>query len=148
MSATAVRNGTTLIAVVMGSTSKDIRYKDAATLLDYGFSNCKPYTDEKALDGKHYLKITDGTKDKIAIESANPFHTVIVGGLDPSSITKKLTIIKDFAPIKKGELVGRVDYMINDTTIGSVDILASEDVEQRKFSNVLDHLFKNFINVK
>ena len=148
MSVTAVRNGTTLIAVVMGSTTKDIRYKDAATLLDYGFSNCKPYTDEKVLDGKHYLKITDGTKKKIAIESAGPFHTVKVGGIDPSSVTKKLTIIKDSAPVNKGEIVGRVDYMINDSSIGSVDILASEDVEERKFSNVLDHIFKNFINVK
>lgn len=148
MSATAVRNGTTLIAVVMGSSTKDIRYKDAATLLDYGFSNCKPFNDEKVLDGKQYLKINDGTKDKIAIESANPFHTVIVGGFDPSMVTKKLTIIKDSAPVKKGEIVGRVDYMINDSSIGSVDILASEEIEQRKFSNVLDHLFKNFINIK
>lgn len=147
MSATAVRNGTTLIAVVMGSTTKDIRYKDAATLLDYGFSNCKPYSDEKVLDGKHYMQIENGTKDKIAIEAAGPFHTIITGGADPAEVTKELKIIKDAAPIEKGETVARVEYMINGTSIGGVDVLASESVEEKRFKNVLGNLFRNFVNL-
>ena len=50
MSATATRNGTTLIAVVMGSETKDIRYSDAGKLLNYGFANCNIYEDSKVLD--------------------------------------------------------------------------------------------------
>ena len=148
MSATATRNGTTLIAVVMGSKTKDIRYKDAAALLDYGFSNCKPYVDENVSDGKNYLKIKDGTKSKIAIDTPKAFHTVVVGKEDISKITKKLTVIKDTAPINAGEVVARVSYYIGDKEIGNVDIKASENVQKKKYKNVLQHLFLNYINAE
>lgn len=146
MSATAVRNGTTLIAVVMGSKTKDIRYKDAATLLDYGFSSCTPYTDDKVLDGNNHIKISDGVKNKIAVNARGPFNCVVTGN-DTSGITKKLVVLKEEAPIKKGDVVAKVKYYDNGNDIGSVDIIAAEAVDKLKYKNVLDKMFKKYINI-
>ncbi len=146
MSATAVRNGTTLIAVVMGSKTKDIRYKDAATLLDYGFLSCTPYTDDKVLDGNNHIKINNGVKNKITVNARGPFNCVVTGG-DTSGITKELVILKSEAPIKKGDVVAKVKYYDNGNDIGSVDIIAAEAVGKLKYKNVLDKMFKKYINI-
>ena len=47
LSATAERNHISLIAVVMACQSAKERVKDCASLLDYGFSLCKVYTDKQ-----------------------------------------------------------------------------------------------------
>ena len=47
LSATAERNHISLIAVVMACQSAKERVKDCASLLDYGFSLCKIYTDKQ-----------------------------------------------------------------------------------------------------
>lgn len=47
LSAVAKRNGVTLIAVVMAAPDYKVRFKDAATMLNYGFGRCSIYIDEK-----------------------------------------------------------------------------------------------------
>ena len=157
MSATAVRNGTTLIAVVMGSTTKDIRYKDAATLLDYGFNNCKPFSDEKVLSGDivdgevlkngNHLVIQNGTKAELAVQAEHGFRTVLVGDEQSGEITKRLVVVNDTAPIEKGGVVANMIYELNGSEIGSVNIIASESIEQQKYKNILQKLFHDFINI-
>ena len=46
VSATAVKDGMELIAVVMGAPDHSVRFSDAASLLNYGFSVCRIYTDQ------------------------------------------------------------------------------------------------------
>ena len=157
MSATAVRNGTTLIAVVMGSTTKDIRYKDAAALLDYGFNNCIPYSDEKVLsgdisDGKvlesgNRIIINDGIKSSIAVEAEKAFRTVLLGNSNEGEITKRLELIKSEAPIQKNDIIAKMIYEQNGNEIGSVNIIASETVDKKKYKNVFDKILRDFINI-
>lgn len=157
MSATAVRNGITLIAVVMGSQTKDIRYKDAATLLDYGFNNCKPYSDEKVLEGDiingdlfrktNQMEIENASKDLLTVEAESPFRTVLMGDEMAESITKRLDVIKGVAPINKGDVVARIIYELDGNEIGSVNIIASEAVEEQKYKNILQKIIGDFINI-
>ena len=157
MSATATRNGTTLIAVVMGSKTKDIRYKDAATLLDYGFNNCRPYSDDNVLsdnisddnilkEGKEIL-VVNGTKNNVGVNAEKSFKTVLLGEEAAEDITKKLELVDNEAPIKKGEIVAKVIYEQGGNEIGSVNIIASEDVSEQKYKNILQKLINNFINI-
>lgn len=157
MSATAVRKGITLIAVVMGSSTKDIRYKDAATLLDYGFNNCIPYTDDNVLsadlsdkniiDNGQRLIIEKGSKDSIGISAQNSFKTVLLGTKEQGEIEKRIVIVNNAAPIKNGDVVAKVIYEINGNEIGSVDIHAAETVDAMKYKNILQKLIKNYINI-
>lgn len=147
MAATATRNGTTLIAVVMGSKTKDIRYSDAAKLLDYGFANCSIYEDHKVLDGDNHVKIKDGVKNLVTVEAKEPFTYVFVGNNEHDQIKKKLVIIKESAPINKGDVVARVEYYQGNTLLGSVDVLALKAVEKQQYHHALEKIFYQFINI-
>ena len=147
MSATAVRNGTTLIAVVMGSKTKDIRYADAAKLLDYGFANCSIYEDAKVLDGNNQVDIKDGVKKSVTVEAKSPFRYVFVGDKGDGEIKKEFCVIKDKAPIKKGDVVAKVIYSKDGNELGSMDIVAIETVEQQKYHHALKKIFEQYINI-
>ena len=147
MSATATRNGTTLIAVVMGSETKDIRYEDAARLLDYGFANCKIYEDNKVLDGKNKLAIADGVEQYVTIEAAQPFQYVFIGSADTGNITKKIVIVKKDAPVKKGETVARMEYAQGDKVLGSVDLIATQTIEKQKFHHAWIRMLERYMNI-
>ena len=147
MSATATRNGTTLIAVVMGSETKDIRYADAIKMLDYGFANCTIYEDKKVLDGKNQFLVNGGIQDKISVEAKEKFRYVFVGEKNRGEIKKKLQIVKKDAPIKKGEIVAKMEYSQNGEKLGEVEIMATEAVGKQKYHHVLSKLFEQYINL-
>lgn len=147
MSATATRNGMTLIAVVMGSETKDIRYEDAAKLLDYGFANCKIYEDDKVLDGKDKIAIDDGVERYVTIEAAKSFQYVFVGAANTGNITKKIMIIDKEAPVKKGEIVARMEYSQNGNVLGSVDLIAVKSIEKQKYRHALIRILERYINI-
>ena len=147
MSATATRNEMTLIAVVMGSKSKDIRYADAAKLLDFGFANCSVYSDNKVLDGSNQLPVDEGTTVTMTVKAKEPFRYVFIGNASDKDIRKEIVIEKQNAPIDKGEVVGKVEYYQNDTLLGSVDIIAVKKVEKQKYCDTLYKIFCHFMNV-
>ena len=147
MSATATRNGTTLIAVVMGSKTKDIRYSDAAKLLDYGFANCSIYEDNKVLDGENRFTVQNGVKDYVTIEAKSNFHYVFIGDKGTEEITKNLVVVKENAPVKKGEVVAKMEYFQGENLLGSVEVMAAESVEEQKYHHALERLFRQFINI-
>lgn len=147
MSATASRNGTTLIAVVMGSKTKDIRYSDAAKLLDYGFANCMIYEDNKVLDGENQIPIKNGVVSKLKIKAEHDFHYVFIGKSNTKNIKKKMVIEKDAAPVKKGEVVAKMEYSQDGTVLGSVNLIALNTVEEQKYRHALEKIFYQFINI-
>ena len=147
MSATATRNGTTLIAVVMGAKTKDIRYSDAAKLLDYGFANCSIYEDNKVLNGENQFTVQNGVKDYVTIEAKSNFHYVFIGDKGTEEITKNLVVVKENAPVKKGEVVAKMEYFQGENLLGSVEVIAAESVEEQKYHHALERLFRQFINI-
>ena len=147
MSATASRNGTTLIAVVMGADTKDIRYSDAAKLLDYGFANCIVFEDQKVLDGENQIKITGGEKESVRIEAKNPFRYVFMDGQSGEQVEKEMVILKEEAPIASGEVVARMDYKQNGVAFGSVNIIASETVKPQNYRHSLQKILRRYINL-
>jgi len=147
MSATAVRDKTTLIAVVMGAKTKDIRYADAAKLLDYGFANCSIYEDNKVLDGKNQISIKDGVKKSVKVEAKSSFRYVFVGEDKDGDIQKEIQILKDQAPVKKGDVVAKAVYSKDGKELGSMDIVAAENIEKQKYHHALQRIFEQYINI-
>lgn len=145
MSATAKRDGMTLIAVVMGSQTKEMRYLDAEKLLNYGFANCKLYEDKKVLDGNNCIDVMEGERDQIKIHAKNDFSYALVGNSDSSNILKKIVVTNNKAPIKKDDVIGKMEYYNGKEKIGEVELLATEDMKQVKYTGVYVKLLKKYI---
>ncbi len=148
MSATACRNGITLIAVVMGSSTKDIRYADVAALLNYGFANCTIYRDEKVLDGNDRIRISGGVTDEVQVTAQNAFQFPLVGPAASAPVSKELAILKSEAPVSEGEIIARMDYYQNGSLIGSVNLCAADGVEKQKYRHTLQKLFLHYLNCR
>ena len=67
VSATAEKNGVGLIAVIMGAEDSKARFKDAVTLLNYGFGKCQMYTDEK-MPSLDPISVAGGIQEFISLE--------------------------------------------------------------------------------
>lgn len=135
VSATAEKDGLELIAVIMGAPDHKIRFADATTLLNYGFGKCQVYTDtEKEQLPK--LAVQGGIEEQTALTYESDFSYLDVTGADFSQITKELNLPETVtAPVKKGDVAGRLVYKLNGKEIGSVNILFAEDVRKALFKD-------------
>lgn len=143
MSATASRNGIDLIAVIMGAETKDIRNSEACKLLDFGYAMCNLYEDENVLDTQD-INIENGISDKIKIEADSHFSSVLIRGEKAEEVTKTLKLYDEDlqAPVKKGEIVGYMEYRAGERLIGAVGIVAAEDMKKMTFGYSVKRVFK------
>lgn len=143
LSATAERNHISLIAVVMACQNAKERVKDCASLLDYGFSLCKIYTDKQPPKLPPAF-IHNGTKESVSCKYEKNFSYVFTSEINPNKIQKKVVFQKNLsAPIKKNQVIGRLEYSYNNKKMGAVSILASETVEKAKYTDYLQKLLLN-----
>ena len=134
ISATAERDGMSLICVIMASPTRDVRNASATSLLDWGFSNYTVYNSSQIeLNG---VKVIGGVSDRCDI-SYEPFSAVVekasVGKIEHSvELPEELE-----APVKKGDVIGRVKYMLDGNELGTSDIKCSCNIEKIGYFEVL-----------
>ena len=139
ISATAKRDGMHLIAVVMGSPTRDIRNEEAKKLLDYGFANYALVSDGEEDVGE--LSVEGGVQDLCRVRK-NAFFAVIPKG-DRAKLEKIVSLPPTLkAPIKKGEKIGAITYTVNGKAVGSADIYASEDVAKISLGELILRLLR------
>ena len=127
VSATAERDGMHLIAVVMGAETRDDRNNAARAMLDFGFSNYALYRDaECELES---IDVMRGLKDEVAIYSEG--FSKLVKKADKKRITKEFNI-SDYivAPVKCGQVIGEVTYLLDGEVIGKGNIVVKEDISE------------------
>lgn len=133
ISATAERDGMTLICVIMGAPSRDIRNAAATSLLDWGFSNYGLYRTEGEVISD--IPVEKGTVDMVSGEYSGFSRILKKDG--KKNIEKILEIPNSLsAPIKKGDTIGKVLYMLDGKEIGNTDIIATIDVQQINFGKM------------
>lgn len=144
VSATAKKDGMELIAVVMGAQNPNERFKDAATLLNAGFSKCRIYTDEHEKKLAH-IPVKRGNSDFLELEFKNPFQYLSVDGADFSAIEKELVLPDSItAPVKKGDKIGDAVYRLGNEQLGSVDIIAAETITRSEFMDYMMKIFEQY----
>ena len=145
LSAVAKRNGITLIVSVMAAPDPKTRFRDAASLLNYGFSKCTLYMDE-ALDALPRVKVRKGLKEEAALTYAGKFRYLSTDGTKPDNIKKKRILPEQTtAPVKKGEKAGVQEYYQNGKKIGTLDILYGENVAKARYRDWAERVAKAFL---
>jgi D-alanyl-D-alanine carboxypeptidase (penicillin-binding protein 5/6) len=145
MSATATRNGISLIAVIMGAETKDIRNEEACKLLDYGFGICKMYKDDKVLE-ETSIPVKNGIGNMLEIESDSDFNSVLLNNESVNEISKNLKIYDNIeAPVNEGDIVGYVEYSIGDRELGTVAVVASEQMDKMTFGYSISYILKHLV---
>ena len=138
ISATAERGGMHLIAVIMGSPSRDIRNAAATALLNYGFANFELYS--RAAQSLGEIRIVGGKRDSAEMV-CDEFCTLVKKGA-AAKISYTDTIPESVsAPISKKSAVGERTYRIGEEVIGKSDVRITDGVERINFWGVVLKIF-------
>ena len=148
LSASATRDGMSLIAVIMRGETSKIRFAEASKLLNYGFSNYKYKNLAKANESVGKCTINKGIQGEIDAVYKNDFGMTIQKNND-KNISQNIEIYSNiFAPVSKGQKIGEVNFKDeNNNVIGTVDLVASQNVEKYGFTSMSENLFKKWFSV-
>ena len=146
VSATAERDGMSLIAVALGADTGKQRFADAAALLDYGFAN---YAIKE-------LKLPEDLPESIAVEggmektAALDCHinaAAVVEKASPDEVQVQLELPEKLqAPVAEGERVGSVVYRAGGDT-KRFDVVSQSEVASASFGLILERLFNSFLSL-
>lgn len=145
LSATAEREGLSLVAVVMaGETSTD-RFEGAKKLLDFGFANFS-FSQIGAELRETEIPVLKGEKKTLKIKATEEL-SLLAQKSAKNDIKRETEWNKNItAPIKKGQTVGYVNIYNGEENIGKIPIKATESIKQRtfglSFGKILKGLFK------
>ncbi len=134
ISATAKRDGLHLIAVIMGSPTRDIRNEMAKKLLDWGFANFAMYQNEASSAGS--VRVLGGIKEECALRYDSFSHLLKKGS--EKNVTVEVQLPEEIAaPIREGDALGKIVYRLGEEIVGESDIVAAETVEKIGFWGLL-----------
>ena len=139
ISATAARDGMSLICVIMAAPSRDIRNAAATSLLDWGFANFA--RKNFPAEGCGNLPVTGGVCANVGISC--PEYSVVVGKRDAGRI-EVVDRIPDTlsAPLEKGQTIGERIYTLDGKELGRCDIVTEDAVKKMEFWDVFWSLFR------
>lgn len=142
LSAVAKRNKIILIAVVMAAPDYKVRFKDAASMLNYGFSRCSLYIDEK-MQPLPEVPVKKGKEKSIPLVYEKQFQYLNTDGETIGKVEKKLRIHREVkAPLKKGSQAGEMIYSADGKELGRVRILYARTIGQATYLDCVKELLK------
>jgi len=130
VSATAIRGDLSLICVIMGAESRDVRNRTATKLFDMGFADYGAYAAE---DGTVLLPTEGATVPDASVHYA-AFGAVVPKGSAGRVHVETVMPEKLTAPLTAGQAVGERIFYLDGKEIGRVPILVTENVEKIGFS--------------
>lgn len=144
--ATAKRGETHLIAVVLGSENSKDRFEGAKAMLNWGFANyttIQPEIDKSLITNVNVLYGTQKTITPTIPKAEN----VLVKANKKGEVKQKINLAVDVeAPIEKGQVLGTVDFLVDDEVIAQYNLTAPYGVERLSFGDALRKLFTSLGN--
>lgn len=141
LSASATRDGLSLIAVIMKAPSTKVRFAEATKLLDYGFSNYSYKEFGGTGDTVKSLAVNKGVKTSVNGVLENSCGALVKKGEDKNLVQDINLDDAISAPIVKGQKLGTISYSLNGEIVGSSNIIAAEDVKKIGLWNMTTYLY-------
>ncbi len=139
LAATATRENTGLIAVILGGETSESRNKDIAALLNWGFANYMtviPTPDMPLMP----VAVRLGKERSVTLKLGETDGVLAQKGVE---ITKRIELEKEVkAPVKEGQKLGVLIAEQNGKTLCEIPIVAAETVEKMSFWDVFLKLLK------
>lgn len=130
--ASAEKNGSSLIAVVLKTADSKARFTESRALLDFGF---KQIASQQTIDTAKLTSsvyVHNANISKVAVAPAEQFTYPVMKHEKAEDFTYKLNLTTNYinAPCPAGTKVGTVDLIYQGTVIGSIDMVTTEDTSE------------------
>jgi D-alanyl-D-alanine carboxypeptidase (penicillin-binding protein 5/6) len=136
ISATATRNGTSLIAVVMGADNSKDRFEGAKAMLNWGFANYETVTPEIDKSLITNVNIIKGEEKTLTPQISGGFGFLIPKGKQ-KNITQEIDLAAAVeAPVESNQTLGTVTVKLDGKKLGEYKLTAPHYVEKLSFKTV------------
>ena len=142
LAATAKRNGTRLISVIVGGVDSKTRFSENKALFDYGFANfeSKLYLSaEKPIEQK--VKVMGGKQNELSVKLEKDLTCFGRKGQSAGEIVLELPE-KVKAPVIEGDEIGYAHVVVNGKKVASVKVIAAQSVKKATFWDYLKNMVK------
>ena len=149
LTATAKKDNLRYITVLMGSPTLNDRSKETTEMLNYAFNSFKLNTiiDENTSLGQ--VKVEKGTEDYVDVVVKKTVAELIEINSKVDEYTYNLKIDKITAPVKKGDIVGKIEIMDNEGLIVKEEnVTVAKDINKATYLQTLLKNFKTIITGK
>ena len=135
VSATAERDGISLVAVTLGSTTTQDRFNAAATLLDFGFANWAVTTPALPTDQLGTVAVENGMFDLVDTVAGESGSFVVPKGREGDVASEVSLAEKVPAPVEEGQQLGKITYSLDGEQLGETPIKAKSSVDEITFGS-------------
>ena len=145
LAACASRHGMRLISVIISAPDSKTRFKEVSDLFNYGFAN---YTNKLIIDNKKPLslsvKVEGGKKDTLEVVAERPLFIFSKKGENRAIELDFNPTKKILAPVKRGEIIGKICVYENGIMLSSVNVLANENIAEKTYFDIIKDISKNW----
>jgi D-alanyl-D-alanine carboxypeptidase (penicillin-binding protein 5/6) len=125
----AKRGNTRRIAVVLGAPTDATRATESQKLLNYGFQFFDSQLVYKQGQTINQLKVWKGSQEQVASTVANDVYVTLPKG-EYKNVKAMMTSTQPLvAPIKKGQIIGNIKFVLNGKTIDERKLVAAQSIE-------------------
>ena len=145
---TAKKDNMRLITVVMGEPSTKIRNAETTSMLDYGFnmySINKVVNKDKSLGN---VRVNLGDIENVDIMLEEDITILNNNQKGKKNITYEINTNNINAPVKKGDVVGKIDVYEEGRYLYSRDITVMNDIEKANIFKVFIRNLRDIVGVK
>lgn len=145
LSASAKRGDTHLVAVTLGAETSPERFKDATSLLNFGFVNYESVKLCSKNDNIATLTLDKADEQKINLVAKEDLSVLIKKGGN-KDFTRKIKVNENpTIPIKKGTNLGYVEIYQGKTLVGKVDLVNTKDIQKASYLKMLQRVIDEML---
>lgn len=131
LSATAMRDGFRIIAVVMGEPNTKTRNAEVSQLFDYAFAQYTNLPIFKEGDEMGRIPVAKGQVAELPLVAKHPYSVLMKKGVQTGDIRHELRLNGPLrAPIKQGEAIGKLVVYQGDKVLTEFDVESPTAVER------------------
>ncbi len=134
LAASAEREGTEFIAVILHADTSQERFDAARTLLDYGFANYESVT--PAVGELPRLAVTLGAKESVGLCCPSLGKLLLKKGQSGALNVRAELPESVSAPVEEGQRLGLLRLWVGEECVAELPLLALEAVERRSFGDI------------
>ena len=146
ISASATRNGLSLIAVILGAPSSADRFAAATTLLDYGFGAYEAAPLPKLEVQPLQIAVKGSAAGSVSLDYTALPGTVLVEKGTASALHTELTLPQELeAPVEQGQTVGKAAVYQGESLLEEYEVRAAADAPRMTVRDAIGLLWQSLV---
>ena len=144
LTASAKRNDMRLISVIIGAENSKTRFNESSLLLSYGFANFENKLLVDMNSPLQKVKVNKGKIEEVEVYGEETFSVIVKKG-DNATYETNVEIPDNIkAPLKNGDVVGKVVITKEGSVIKEVNVVVKEDVKHSSYLDNFNKIVENW----